>query len=62
MKQNTYIVNPPKPKYQTIKVKVDITKVPSEVHKECRQKFKSAVFEDRRFKKPKHKKDYTENF
>lgn len=55
MKQKTYMVCPPKPKYMTIKVKVDVTNLPSEVHKECRQKCRPVVFEDRRFKKPKHK-------
>ena len=55
MKQKTYVVNPPKPKYRTVKVNVDITNLPSEVHKDCIQKCRPAVFEDRRFKKPKYK-------
>lgn len=60
MRQNTYVVNPPKPKHRRIKVEVDITKLPSEVHKDCRQKCRRrpAVFEDRRFKKPKYKETY----
>jgi hypothetical protein len=43
-------------KIKPIKVELDYTKVPSKLHKYGALNNKSNVFEDRRFKKPKHKK------
>ena len=61
MKQKTYEVRQPKSKY-TATVNIDITTLPSSVHKACRQKCRPAVFEDRRFKKPKYKETYDGNY
>lgn len=44
-----------------INVEFDITKVPNPDRKFSRLKNKAQVFEDRRFKKPKYKKDYQED-
>ena len=44
-----------------IYVKVDPTKVPSRELFEARRKNRAVTFEDRRFKKPKYKKDYMED-
>lgn len=44
-----------------IKVEFDVTKVPNLDRKFSRLKNKAQVFEDRRFKKPKYKKDYQED-
>lgn len=44
-----------------IQIKVDISSVPSKERKFSRLKNKAQVFDDRRFRKPKYKKDYTED-
>ena len=57
MKQKTYEVHQPKDKKANRKFKVDFdpTRQPSPIHKYCALTNKSVRFEDRRFKKPKHK-------
>lgn len=44
-----------------IQIKIDISSVPSKERKFSRLKNKARVFDDRRFRKPKYKKDYTED-
>lgn len=48
-------------KIKPIKVELNYTKVPSKLHKFGALNNKSKVFEDRRFKKPKHKNRYEED-
>lgn len=58
MATKTYQTTPPKSKSKKITVHVDLINLPSETHRDCRQKCRPVVFEDRRFKKPKYKVDY----
>ena len=44
-----------------IRVEVDITSIPSKERLQGRLKNRSCVFEDRRFKRPKYKKNYMED-
>ena len=48
-------------KDKVICVGLDLAHLPSKTHKYGALKNKSQVFEDRRFKKPKHKKNYMED-
>lgn len=61
MKQKMYNVTMPKKNDRVIHIKVDPFKLPSQELLQARLRNKAQVFEDRRFKKPKHKKDYTED-
>jgi hypothetical protein len=56
-----YNVTMPKKNDRVIHIKVDPFKLPSQELLQARLRNKAQVFEDRRFKKPKHKKDYTED-
>ena len=53
----------PKNKKNTnvIHVKIDITSVPSQDRKYSRLRNKAQVFDDRRYRKPKYKKNYLED-
>ena len=62
MRQKTYEVKQPQKKKNVISVHVDITKVPSAVHKYGALNNKSVVFDDRRKRKPKYKPNYVEDF
>ena len=55
MVQKVYEVRPPKKKKNVISVQVDVTKLPSAVHKYGALNNKSVVFDDRRKRKPKYK-------
>ena len=61
MKQKTYTTYVKKDNNKICMVAVDLAHIPSNLHKYGALKNKSQVFEDRRFKKPKHKKDYMED-
>lgn len=61
MKQNTFITQPPKKSDKVIILGVDLAHLPSNTHKYGAIKNKSQVFEDRRFKKPKYKKNYLDD-
>lgn len=61
MKQETFITQPPKKSDKVFIVSVDLAHLPSKTHKYGAIKNKSRVFEDRRFKKPKYKKNYMED-
>ena len=61
MKNKTWITQAPKKDDRVIVVGVDLAHLPSNVHKYGALKNKSQVFEDRRFKKPKHKNNYMED-
>ena len=61
MKQKLYRVQELKKSSNVIMLKVDITNVPSRERLEARLKNRAVTFEDRRFKKPKYKKDYQED-
>ena len=50
-----------KKKNNIIQVKIDVTTIPSQDRKYSRLRNKSQRFEDRRFKKPKHKPNYMED-
>ena len=50
-----------KKKNNVIQVKIDVTTIPSQDRKYSRLRNKSQRFEDRRFKKPKHKPNYMED-
>lgn len=52
---------PEKKNPNIVKIKIDYNHIQSNEHKYGALKHKSAVFEDRRFKKPKHKKPYTDD-
>ena len=58
MKQKTYQTTEPKNKTKKIsfKIKVDPTKIPNKMHLDVQINNPSRVHEDKRFKKPKHKK------
>lgn len=55
MKARTYPTALTQKAGKSKKVQIDVTKLPSQLHKYGALKNKSARFEDRRFKKPKHK-------
>lgn len=61
MKQKLHRVQEPKKSSNVIMLKIDPTKVPSRERLEARLKNRAVTFEDRRFKKPKYKKDYQED-
>lgn len=60
MRHKTHIIKMKKPD-NIIQVKIDISTVPNPDRKFSRLKNKSQVFDDRRFRKPKYKKDYLED-
>lgn len=64
MRHKIYEVTPPKSKKEqrTIHVEIDITSLPSPIHKHCVLTTKSVRFDDRRKRKPKHKPNYLENY
>lgn len=59
MKQRVHIIKMKKPD-NVIQVKIDISTVPNPDRKYSRLKNKARVFDDRRFRKPKYKKNYME--
>ena len=61
MGKRMYEVKPSKKKKNIISIHVDITKLPSAVHKYGALKNKAAVFDDRRKRKPKYKPNYMED-
>lgn len=61
MGQKMYEVKPPKKKKNVISVQVDVTKLPSVVHKYGALNNKAVVFDDRRKRKPKYKSNYMED-
>ena len=61
MKQKLHLVQELKKSSNVIMLKVGTTKVPSRERLEARLKNRAVTFEDRRFKKPKYKKDYQED-
>lgn len=61
MKQNTFITQPPKKSDKVFLISVDLAHLPSNTHKYGAIKNKSQTFEDRRFKKPKYKKNYLDD-
>lgn len=61
MKQRTHQVPALKKPSNILYIEVDQTKVPSKQRRESRLKNKSQVFDDRRFRKPKYKKDFQED-
>ena len=60
MKTKMYEVRPKKNK-NVVHVEVDVTKLPSAVHKYGALNNKAVVFDDRRKRKPKYKPNYTED-
>ena len=60
MRHKVHIINKKKPD-NIIQVTVDISTVPNMNRKFGRLKNRAQVFEDRRFKKPKYKKNYMED-
>lgn len=56
-----YEVKPPKKKKNVISVQVDVTKLPSAVHKYGALNNRAVVFDDRRKRKPKYKPNYMED-
>ena len=61
MGQKMYEVKSPKKKKNVISVQVDVTKLPSAVHKYGALNNKAVVFDDRRKRKPKYKPNYMED-
>lgn len=61
MKHKTWVTQPPKKDDRVIVVGIDLAHIPSKTHKYGALKNKSQRFEDRRFKKPKYKKNYMED-
>lgn len=61
MKHGTYQVQAPKKPSNIMYVKVDASKIPNRDRLESRLRNKAVTFEDRRFKKPKHKPNYQED-
>lgn len=61
MKQKFYTPSIKKEGTKVSVIGVDLVHLPSRTHKYGALNNKSQVFEDRRFKKPKHKKDYRED-
>jgi len=60
MKQKTHIIKMKKPD-NIITVNVDIMSVPNPDRKYSRLRNKAQVFDDRRYRKPKYKKNYLED-
>ena len=60
MKHKVHIINK-KETSNIIRVDIDITTVPSQDRKYSRLRNRAQVFEDRRFRKPKYKKNYMED-
>lgn len=60
MRQKTHIIKMKKPD-NVIQVKIDISTVPNPDRKFSRLKNKSQVFDDRRYRKPKYKKNYLDD-
>lgn len=60
MKTKMYEVRPKKNK-NIVKVEVDVTKLPSAVHKYGALNNRAVVFDDRRKRKPKYKPNYMED-
>ena len=58
MKNKLHKVSETKKSSNVIYVEVDPTRVPNKGLLEARLKNKAQVFEDRRFKKPRYRKDY----
>lgn len=61
MRQRVHTTQPRTREDRIIQIKVDISTIPSQDRKFSRLKNKSQRFEDRRFKKPKYKKNYMED-
>ena len=61
MRQKTHQVSRTNKPSNIVYVKVDPFKVPSRELFEARRKNRAVTFEDRRFKKPKYKKNYMED-
>lgn len=61
MKNKTWITQAPKKDDRVILVGVDLTRLPSNVHKYGAINNKSKVFDDRRKRKPKYKPNYLED-
>ena len=61
MKQKTWITQKPKKTDNIIVVGVDIAHLPSQTHKYGALKNKAQVFDDRRYRKSKHKPNYMED-
>lgn len=61
MTQKWYTPGTKKADDKLICIGVDLAHLPSKTHKYGALKNKSQVFEDKRFKKPKHKKNYMED-
>ena len=57
MKTKIYPVQPTKKSKNVVTVRLDLTRLPSETHKNL-SKFKPVRFEDKRKKKPKYKNTY----
>ena len=55
MKQKMYIIETPKKKDNVIHITVDPFRIPDKDLLQARLQNKAHVFEDKRFKKPKHK-------
>ena len=60
MRQKVHIIKMKKPD-NVIQVKIDISTVPSPDRKFSRLKNKAQVFDDRRYRKPKYKKNYLDD-
>ena len=56
MKQKTYQTQKPKDNKIKFKIKVDHTKIPNKFHLDEQINNPVRIHEDKRFKKPKHKK------
>lgn len=61
MKQKWYTPQTKKINDKVLVIGVDLAHLPSKTHKYGALNNKAQVFEDRRFKKPKYKKNYLED-
>ena len=61
MKQKFYTSSIKKEGTKVFMLGIDLAHLPSRTHKYGALNNKAQVFEDRRFKKPKYKKDYQED-
>lgn len=61
MKNKLHRISAPKKPSNIIYIEVDPVKVPNKGLLEARLKNKAQTFEDRRFKKPRYRKDYIED-
>lgn len=61
MTQKIYEVRPLKKKKNVISVQIDVTNLPSAVHKYGALNNKPIIFDDRRKRKPKYKPNYMED-